>query len=89
MIPTCSPVIGALTGLFIASFPKLRSMLVNIKAGSEEPAPLQWMFDGIYAVGFIARFLLGGLLDTLLEILFAPVLLEFYFCLLLYLFVPS
>jgi len=26
-------------------------MLVNIKAGSEEPAPLQWMFDGIYAIG--------------------------------------
>ncbi|KAL7516243.1 hypothetical protein ACHAWX_001275 [Stephanocyclus meneghinianus] len=45
------PVIGALSGLFIASFPKVRSMLVNISAGSEEPAPLQWMFDGIYAIG--------------------------------------
>lgn len=45
------PVIGALTGLLIASFPNLRGILVNIWAGSDEPAPLQWMFDGIYAVG--------------------------------------
>lgn len=45
------PVIGALMGLFIASFPKLRGILVNIWAGSTEPAPLQWMFEGIYAVG--------------------------------------
>jgi hypothetical protein len=44
------PVIGALSGLFIASFPSLRGLLVNIWAGSTEPAPLQWMFDGIYAV---------------------------------------
>ncbi|KAL7512466.1 hypothetical protein ACHAXN_009642 [Cyclotella atomus] len=44
------PVIGALTGLFIANFPNLRGMLVNIWTGSSDPAPLQWMFDGIYAV---------------------------------------
>lgn len=78
VIPTCSPVIGALSGLFIASFPKVRSMLVNISAGSEEPAPLQWMFDGIYAVGYISKFLAGGFLDTLLERFFTPVKLEFY-----------
>ncbi|KAL3802789.1 hypothetical protein HJC23_007566 [Cyclotella cryptica] len=56
------PVIGALTGLLIASFPQIRGILVNIRAGSEEPAPLQWMFDGIYAVGYFSRFSLSDLL---------------------------
>mmetsp|Transcript_1915 Transcript_1915/g.4180 ORF Transcript_1915/g.4180 Transcript_1915/m.4180 type:complete len:736 (-) Transcript_1915:70-2277(-) len=52
------PVIGALTGLFIASFPNVRGILVNIWGDTNDgsssfgkPAPLEWMFDGIHSVG--------------------------------------
>ena len=45
------PVIASIAGLFIASFPRFRGVLVNIWGGNGKPAPLQWMFDGIYSVG--------------------------------------
>lgn len=44
------PVVGALLGLFIASFPNLRGMLENIWGDQGKTAPLQFMFDGIYSV---------------------------------------
>jgi predicted permease len=44
------PVIGALLGLLIASFPKLRSIFVDIYDRNGD-APLQWFFDGLYATG--------------------------------------
>jgi len=45
------PVIGALAGLLIASFPRLRGVLENIYGDDVQQAPLKWMFDGIYSVG--------------------------------------
>ena len=45
------PVIGSIAGLFIASFPSIRGLLVNIWGSNGKTAPLQWMFDGIYSVG--------------------------------------
>ena len=44
------PVIAALAGLFFASFPSIRGILVDIddRNGS---APLQWFFDGLFEVG--------------------------------------
>ncbi len=45
------PVIASIAGLFIASFPRVRGLLVNIWGNNGKPAPLQWMFDGIYSVG--------------------------------------
>ncbi|KAL7463476.1 hypothetical protein ACHAXS_003843 [Conticribra weissflogii] len=52
------PVIGALAGLFIASFPNVRGILVNIWGDTNgggsafgKAAPLEWMFDGIHSVG--------------------------------------
>lgn len=45
------PVIASIAGLFIASFPRVRGLLVNIWGKNGKPAPLQWMFDGIYSVG--------------------------------------
>ena len=45
------PVIGALLGLFIASFPTLRGLLENIWGDEMRTAPMKWMFDGIYSVG--------------------------------------
>mmetsp|Transcript_21363 Transcript_21363/g.45657 ORF Transcript_21363/g.45657 Transcript_21363/m.45657 type:complete len:638 (+) Transcript_21363:45-1958(+) len=45
------PVIGALLGLFIASFPNLRGLLENIWGAEIRTAPFKWMFDGIYSVG--------------------------------------
>lgn len=45
------PVVGALLGLFIASFPNLRGLLENIWGDESRTAPLQWLFDGIYSVG--------------------------------------
>ena len=58
------PVIGALAGLLIASFPHVRGLLVNIwgdggridGSGIGKVAPLQWMFDGIYAVGLFYKY---------------------------------
>lgn len=50
------PVIGALAGLLIASFPNIRGVLVNIWGDAGDAAPLQWMFDGIYAVSFLLMF---------------------------------
>ena len=48
------PVIGALLGLFIASFPSLRGQFENIYGDERKTAPLKWMFDGIYSVGTAA-----------------------------------
>jgi len=45
------PVIASIAGLFIASFPRVRGLLVNIWGSNGKSAPLQWMFDGIYSVG--------------------------------------
>ena len=45
------PVIASIAGLFIASFPRIRGLLVNIYGSNGKPAHLQWMFDGIYSVG--------------------------------------
>mmetsp|Transcript_10630 Transcript_10630/g.23199 ORF Transcript_10630/g.23199 Transcript_10630/m.23199 type:complete len:638 (-) Transcript_10630:266-2179(-) len=45
------PVIGALLGLFIASFPNLRGLLENIWGDEVKTAPLHWLFDGIHTVG--------------------------------------
>jgi len=45
------PVIGALLGLFIASFPNLRGLLENIWGDEVKTAPLHWLFDGIHSVG--------------------------------------
>lgn len=42
------PVIGALAGIFVAATP-LRSVFVDLARSSR--APLQWLFDGLYAVG--------------------------------------
>ena len=44
------PVVGALLGMFVASMPQLRGMLVDLKDRSGH-APMQWLFDGLYAVG--------------------------------------
>jgi predicted permease len=44
-------VIGSIAGLFIASFPRIRGLLVNIWGVNGKAAPLQWMFDGITSVG--------------------------------------
>mmetsp|Transcript_34433 Transcript_34433/g.83009 ORF Transcript_34433/g.83009 Transcript_34433/m.83009 type:complete len:663 (-) Transcript_34433:80-2068(-) len=44
------PVIGALLGLFIASFPRLRAIFVDIYDRNGD-APLEWFFDGLYTVG--------------------------------------
>ena len=46
------PVVGALLGLVIASFPALRGLFVDIKMRSGR-APLQWFFDGVYAVRMV------------------------------------
>ena len=45
------PVVGALSGLFIASFPTLRGLFENIWGYQGTTAPLHFMFDGIYSVG--------------------------------------
>ena len=45
------PVIASIAGLFIASFPRVRGLLVNVWGNNGKSAPLQWMFDGIYSVG--------------------------------------
>lgn len=44
------PVIGALLGIFFASFPVLRGALVDIE-DRNGTAPFEWMFDGLYEVG--------------------------------------
>lgn len=44
------PVIGALLGIFFASFPVLRGALVDIEDRNGS-APLEWLFDGLYEVG--------------------------------------
>lgn len=47
------PVVGALLGIFIASFPQLRGLFVDLNDRASN-APLQWLFDGIHAVGMAA-----------------------------------
>ena len=44
------PVTWSLIGLFIASFPSLRGILVNIWGHRGRQAPLQFVYDGIYTV---------------------------------------
>ena len=55
------PVVGALLGLFIASFPALRGIFVDLEMRSGR-APMQWLFDGIFAV----RSILGPQLLSML-----------------------
>jgi predicted permease len=43
------PVIGALSGIFIACIPALRGLLVDLETRSDN-APLEWFFDGIHEV---------------------------------------
>ena len=45
------PVIGALAGMFVASFPWMRGLMQNIWGDDVGSAPLIWMFDGIHSVG--------------------------------------
>ena len=47
------PVVGALIGIFIASFPQLRGLFVDLNDRASN-APLQWLFDGIHSVGAAA-----------------------------------
>mmetsp|Transcript_15998 Transcript_15998/g.39184 ORF Transcript_15998/g.39184 Transcript_15998/m.39184 type:complete len:551 (+) Transcript_15998:34-1686(+) len=44
------PVIGALLGIFVASFPVLRGALVDLEDRTGD-APMEWLFDGLYEVG--------------------------------------
>mmetsp|Transcript_13383 Transcript_13383/g.24243 ORF Transcript_13383/g.24243 Transcript_13383/m.24243 type:complete len:565 (-) Transcript_13383:171-1865(-) len=44
------PVIGAMLGLFVSSIEPLRGMFVDL-VNRADAAPLEWAFDGIYAVG--------------------------------------
>eukprot|EP00980_Cylindrotheca_fusiformis_P000935 scaffold248_cov111-Cylindrotheca_fusiformis.AAC.12 len=44
------PVIGALLGILVASFPTARGVLVDLD-DRDGDAPLQWLFDGLYEVG--------------------------------------
>jgi hypothetical protein len=44
------PVTWSIIGLFIASFPSLRGILVNIHPQRGGQAPLQFVYDGIYTV---------------------------------------
>ncbi|KAL3934365.1 MAG: hypothetical protein SGBAC_009904 [Bacillariaceae sp.] len=44
------PVIGALLGIVVASFPFLRGILVDLEDRNGD-APLEWLFDGLYEVG--------------------------------------
>jgi predicted permease len=44
------PVVGALLGMFVASFPRLRGIFVDLVDRTGD-APLEWLFDGLYEVG--------------------------------------
>ena len=44
------PVVGALLGMFVASFPKLRGVFVDM-IDRDDTAPLEWLFDALYNVG--------------------------------------
>ncbi|CAJ1935322.1 unnamed protein product [Cylindrotheca closterium] len=44
------PVIGALLGILVASFPALRGILVDLEDRTGD-APMEWFFDGLYEVG--------------------------------------
>lgn len=44
------PVIGALAGIVVASFPTLRGIFVDLH-DRDGDAPLEWLFDGLYEVG--------------------------------------
>ena len=47
------PVIGALAGMVMAMTPRLRGLWVDV-SDRDDDAPLQWLFDGLYAVGLTA-----------------------------------
>mmetsp|Transcript_19512 Transcript_19512/g.27580 ORF Transcript_19512/g.27580 Transcript_19512/m.27580 type:complete len:646 (+) Transcript_19512:166-2103(+) len=44
------PVVGAMSGLVVAAFPRLRGIFVDI-VNRDSDAPLEWLFDGLYSVG--------------------------------------
>ena len=44
------PVVGAILGMIVASIPELRGIFVDLIDRSDD-APLEWFFDGLYAVG--------------------------------------
>ena len=44
------PVVGALLGMFVASFPQLRGIFVDLIDRSDD-APLEWAFDALHTVG--------------------------------------
>ena len=44
------PVVGAILGMVVASIPDLRGLFVDLIDRSDD-APLEWFFDGLYAVG--------------------------------------
>ncbi|KAL7531449.1 hypothetical protein ACHAWF_003775 [Thalassiosira exigua] len=44
------PVIGAVLGLFIASFPRFRGLFQDIWGPQVGAAPFKWLFDGVYSV---------------------------------------
>jgi predicted permease len=44
------PVVGALLGMFVASFPRVRGIFVDLVDRNGD-APLEWLFDGLYEVG--------------------------------------
>jgi hypothetical protein len=47
------PVIGAIAGIICASFPWLRALFVDL-VDRDGDAPLQFLFDGLYAIGTTA-----------------------------------
>jgi hypothetical protein len=47
------PVVGALAGIVCASFPRIRGLFVDV-VDRDSDAPLQFLFDGLYAVGTTA-----------------------------------
>jgi auxin efflux carrier family protein len=47
------PVIGAIAGIICASFPWLRGLFVDLD-DRDSDAPLQFLFDGLYAIGTTA-----------------------------------
>jgi hypothetical protein len=47
------PVLGAIAGIVCASFPRLRALFVDLE-DRDNDAPLQFLFDGLYAIGTTA-----------------------------------
>lgn len=47
------PVVGAIAGIVVAVLPGVRGIFVDL-VDRDSDAPLQWLFDGLYAVGLTA-----------------------------------